>query len=189
MEVWKKGLAGGYLSKGSVSYSQYAHEPAGHKKNQSGAPINAVVVTRWADKDIARGKEKVMLTSLQADSAIKVIQLYGQRSLIENCNFRELKQAAALDSLPQYKNANTAITAKIHMLLCVFTLSVFSILVETVYANPAAAEKNIPKNIREFRFVMGCEKSKIFVLVKHYYHVYDMSEFMERAGFTFVGAD
>ena len=192
IEEWKygkKGLSGGYLSKGSVSYSQYAAEPAGNKKNQSGAPINAVVVTRWAGKEIAPGKEKVILTSKETESAVEIIQLYGQRTLIENCNFRELKQAAALDTLPQYKNENAEITARIHMLLCVFTLAVFTVLVERVYADPTVASDRIPKNIREFRFVKGCEKPKIFILVKHYYHIYDMQEFMGLAGFGVVGPD
>ena len=182
-EYGKKGLSGGYLSKGSVSYSQYAAEPKGYKKDGVGEPINAVVVTRWAGKEIEHGKEKVILTSMDTDSAINIIKLYGQRSLIENCNFRELKQAAALGSLPQFKNKNAGITAKIHMLLCVFTLAVFSVLVETVYATSAEAVERIPKNVREFRFIKGCEKSKIFILVKHYYHIYDMKEFMARAGF------
>jgi len=92
--------------------------------------------------------------------------------LIENCNFRELKQAAALNALPQYKDANAAITARIHMLLCVFTLAVFNILVETVYAKAKDISERVPKNIREFRFIKGCEKSKIFVMAKHYYHIY-----------------
>jgi len=192
IEEWKygkKGLSGGYLSKGSVSYSQYAEEPVGHKKGRDGAPINAVVVTRWADKEIAPGKEKVILTSLETDSAIKVIQIYGQRSLIENCNFRELKQAAALNCLPQYKNEHAETTAKIHMLLCVFTLAVFNVLVETVYARSVESKERIPKNIREFRFIKGCEKSRIFVLVKHYYHIYEMKEFMGFTGFTVVDPD
>jgi len=62
-------------------------------------------------------KEKVILTSKDTDSAIKIIHLYGQRSLIENCNFRELKQAAALGSLPQYKNENAEKTARIGELI------------------------------------------------------------------------
>jgi hypothetical protein len=189
IEEWKygkKGLSGGYLSKGSVSYAQYADEPAGNKKDKNGAPINAVVVTRWADKEISPGKEKVILTSKDTNSAIKIIGLYGQRSLIENRNFRELKQAAALNNLPQYKNKNAEKTAWIHMLLCVFTLAVFTVLVEKVYAAPEEATVKIPKNIREFRFVMGCEKAKVFVLVKNYYHIYDMKEFLGFAGFTVV---
>jgi len=192
IDEWKygrKGMSGGYLSKGSVSYAQYAEEPAENKKYKNGAPINAVVVTRWRDKEIEPGKEKVILTSLDTNSATKIIGLYGQRSLIENCNFRELKQAAALNSLPQHKNKNAEQTAKIHMLLCVFMLAVFNILVETVYADPAYAEKTMPKNIREFRFMKECEKGKMFVLVKHYYHIYEMKEFMEFVGFTFVPRD
>jgi len=188
-EYGKKGMAGGYLTKGSVSYSQYAAEHAGNKKSHSGAPINAVVITRWADNEITPGKEKVILTSMETNSAIKVIQLYGQRTLIENCNFRELKQAAALDCLPQYKNKNTEITALIHMLLCVFTLAVFTVLVERVHASSKDTNVNIPKSIREFQFIKGCEKPKIFILVKHYYHIYDMNEFMRLAGFDEVAPE
>ena len=186
IEEWKygkKGMSGGYLSKGSVSYTQYAEEP---NNNKDGAPINGVVVTRWRDMEIAPGKEKVILTSMDTDSAIDVIGTYGQRSLIENCNFRELKQAAALSSLPQHKHKNAEKTAKIHMLLCVFILSIFNILVETVYAKPAYAKEHVPKNIREFRFMKECEKAKMFVLVKHYYYIYDMEEFLGLAGFTYV---
>jgi hypothetical protein len=189
IEEWKygkKGLSGGYLSKGSVSYGQYAAEAAGHKKDKSGEPINAVVVTRWAGKEISQGKEKVILTSLDTDSAIEVIQLYGKRSLIENCNFRELKQAAALNELPQYKDKNTAVTAKIHMLLCAFSLAVFNVMVEAVYANKMNVAEKVPKNLREFRFMKRCEKAKIFILVKHYYHIYGMNEFMAFVGFTEV---
>jgi len=187
IEEWqygKKGLSGGYLSKGSVSYGQYAAEAAGNKKYKSGEPINAVVVTRWAGKEIEKGKEKVILTSLDTDSAIKVIQLYGQRSLIENCNFRELKQAAALNALPQYKDKNAALTAKIHMLLCVFSLAVFNTMVEAVFTNINGAMENVPKNLREFRFMKRCEKPKVFILAGHYYHIYEMKEFMSLVGFT-----
>ena len=189
IEEWKygkKGLSGGYLSKGSVSYGQYAAKAAGHKKYKTGEPINAVVVTRWGGKEIAEGKEKVILTSLDTDSAIKVIQLYGQRSLIENCNFRELKQAAALNALPQYKDKNASLTAKIHMLLCVFALAVFNTMVEAVYTNKMSVAEKVPKNLREFRFMKRCEKAKVFILVKHYYHIYEMKEFMVFAGFTAV---
>jgi len=81
VEEWRygrKGLSGGYLCKGPVSYSQYAKEPAGNKKDCNGAPVNAVVVTRWADKEIIPGNEKVILTSLNTDSAVKIIKLYGR---------------------------------------------------------------------------------------------------------------
>lgn len=68
-------------------------------------------------------------------------------------------------------------------------MTVFNVLVDTVYAASAEAGQKIPKNIREFRFVKGCEKGKIFVLVKHYYHIYDMEEFMALSGFSFVDPD
>ena len=187
VEEWvygKKGLSGGYLSKGSVSYAQYAEDEAGSSKNKSGAPINAVVVTRWADNEIKRGNEKVILTSMDTDSAIKIIQLHGQRSLIENRNFRELKQAAALCSLPQYANKNADATARLHMLLCVFSLAVFTVMVALAYSKSLVSVERIPKNLREFRFVNECATSRVFVLVYNYYHIYEMKEFMSIVGFT-----
>ena len=188
-EYGKKGMSGGYLSKGSVSYAQYAEEPAGTKKGRSGAPINAVVVTHWAGNEIKRGNEKVILSSLNTNSAIKVMQVYGQRPLIENRNFRELKQAAALCSLPQYLNKDAEATAKLHMLLCVFSLAVFTVMVAKAYSGSAAVAEKIPKNLREFRFVNECSKSRVFILVKNYYHIYPMKEFMEFAGFAMVPAE
>ena len=68
-------------------------------------------------------------------------------------------------------------------------LAVFNILVATVYADSQYAEKSIPKNVREFRFVKKSEAAKIFVMVKHYYHIYDMKEFLGFAGFSFVPSD
>jgi len=193
IEEWrygKKGMSGGYICKGSVSYTQYAEEPtAGFQKETNGAPINAVVVTRWRDTEISKGKEKVLLTSLETDSATKIIGLYGQRSLIENCNFRELKQAAALNQLPQKKNSNVKKTAYNHMLLCVLTLAIFTVLIQTVYSDAELAKKKIAKNIREFQFMQRCEKGKIFVLIYSYFYIYDIDEFMLLAGFTFVPMD
>ena len=189
-EYGKKGMSGGYLCKGTVSYTQYAEEPtAGSQKDINGAPINAVVVTRWRDMEISSGKEKVLLTSLDTGSATKVIGLYGQRSLIENCNFRELKQAAALSQLPQKKNANVKKTAYNHMLLCVLTLAIFTVMIQTVYSDSELAKKKIAKNIREFQFMQRCEKGKIFVLIYSYFYIYDIDEFMMLAGFTFVPMD
>jgi len=185
-EYGKKGLSGGYLSKGSVSYSQYSDMEAGNKKYENGTPVNAVVVTRWAGCEIEVGKEKVIITSLDVNSAIEVIELYGKRTLIENRNFRELKQAASLSNLPQYKNRNAKKTAYRHMLLCVFTLSVFNILVEVVFTGTPDSNKKLPKNLREFRFAKECEKAKMFVLVQNYYYIYEMDEFLQLCGFSFI---
>jgi len=186
-EYGKKGLSGGYLSKGSVSYSQYSDVDAGNKKYKNGSPLNAVVVTRWDGEEISAGNEKVIVTSGEVGSAVELIELYGQRSLIENCNFRELKQAASLGSLPQQKNTEIAKdTAYAHMLLCVFALAIFNILVETAHSNTPEVIGKLPKNIREFNFIKKCEKPKMFVLCKHYYYIYEMKEFMGFCGFEYV---
>ena len=70
------------------------------------------------------------------------------------------------------------------MLLCVFALAVFNIMVEAVYTNKNGAAEKIPKNLREFQFMKQCEKPKIFILVKQYYYIYEMKEFMAFIGFA-----
>jgi len=183
-----QGKSGGYFCAGSVSYSQYSANPSPFQKGQEhdGDPLNAVVITRFAGKEIAVGKEKVIITSLDTDNALDIVKLYGQRTLIENCTFRELKQAAALGHFPQYKGQQAEKMAYIHMLLCVFSLAVFNVLVTTVFNKVADQTAKLPACLREFRFVKECEKPKLLIIIYHYYHVYDAQEIFMMQGFNFV---
>ncbi|MEW6558435.1 MAG: transposase, partial [Elusimicrobiota bacterium] len=81
--------------KGLTSYDQYGDEKHNrkdrHNKNFVANPINAVMVTKWDEKEYPPGYEKVFLTTLRVDKPISVIKKYKLRSLIENTTFRELK--------------------------------------------------------------------------------------------------
>ena len=121
-----KGKCQGYGIDGLRSYFEY--NPAGEKNNRrtSGSPLNAVVVTTWRGKAVSIDKQKVILTSLPAEEdAVSIVKEYRLRSLIENSGFRELKQAAYLKHLPRRKGRNAESAAYMHIMLCVFTHTLF----------------------------------------------------------------
>ena len=124
---WKYGkyICKGYGVEGLLSYFEY--NPSGIKNNKTtnGSPINAVVVTTWKGKPVESGKETVLLTSLPVNEPEKVANGYRQRSLIENCGFRELKQASYLKYLPKRKGEKAENVAYIHIMLCVFAHTLF----------------------------------------------------------------
>ena len=106
------------------SYDQYGdeeHVKHANSKGFVGNVLNAVVVTKWQGTAYEVGKEKVFLTSLPVDSPIDVLDLYDQRSLIENTAFRELKQGWFLKKYP--KKTAAAITGHVLLTLVTFTLA------------------------------------------------------------------
>jgi len=191
IETWEygsHGLSGGFLVKGAVSYDQYSKENIGFKKNKTGSPINAVCITMWAGKEIAVGREKVIMTSADVNSAKEIQQIYKKRSLIENCTFRELKQGATVNQLPVTKKHEKAENlAYIHVILSVFAFSIFNAIVEEVNSEPNNTKK-LPQCIREFRFTQKSQKANLFVLVDVYYAVITMKEFMDTIGFKRVSS-
>jgi hypothetical protein len=124
---WKYGkyACKGYGVEGLLSYFEY--NPTGIKDNKktNGSPVNAVVVTTWKGKPVALGKEKVLLTSLPVNVPEMVAGGYRQRSLIENCGFRELKQASFLKCLPRRTGETAKNAAYLHIILCVFAHTLF----------------------------------------------------------------
>jgi hypothetical protein len=77
------------------SYSQYNYEVALkniYKTDFKAFNLNAVVVTRYKNKKLPKGKETVFLTSLEVKNPCSIVDFYDERSLIENKLFRKLKQ-------------------------------------------------------------------------------------------------
>jgi len=186
IESWKyaKGQSGGFMVPGLRSYSDYNKESAKSKKYRNGCPINAVVVTIWRDMQIAVGKEKVLLTSLTGNSAVEIIQKYRLRSFIENCGFRELKQAALLSRLPKRKGKGTETSAYIHIALCVITTTIFYgfIYWRKLRRRSKAQIKTDPIHMREFRKQTKCKPNAIFVLYERYYAILTLDELLAAAG-------
>jgi len=183
----KKGMSGGYMVKGAVSYTQYSE--AGEENKKDGCPLNAVVITKWSDKEITAGREKVILTTLETDDAIHVLKSYRARSLIENCGFRELKQAADLARLPQTKGRQAEKSAYIHMTLCVFAMATFAGFVSWDKQRAQNAKENYlekSKNLREYRVNGRSNDGYVFVLFEEWYAIYEIKEYSELLGMEFV---
>jgi len=108
--------------------SYFEYNPVGIKDNNktNGSPLNALVVTTWKGKAVSPKKQVVMLTSLPVEEdAASIAKKYRLRTLIENCGFRELKQAAYLKHLPRRKGENAENAAYLHIMLCVFAHTLF----------------------------------------------------------------
>lgn len=111
---------------GLLTYLPYNPPQTKNNKRTNGTAINAVVVTHWRNMSISTDKQHVLLTSLPAEkNPSKIAEIYRLRSYIENCGFRELKQAAFLKHLPRRKGENAENAAYIHMILCVFAHTLF----------------------------------------------------------------
>jgi hypothetical protein len=182
---WKygKGTCCGFGVNGLTSYLEY--NPKGTKNNRrtNGCPINAVVVTTWRGQKIASDQQKVLLTSLPAEEdAAGIAKGYRQRSYIENCGFRELKQAAFLKRLPKRKGENTENAAYIHIMLCVFAHTLF-------YAFLGWRKNQAPKQsdgdcLRTWRRQESLkEGNKILIVCEDkYYAFFEISELLDILG-------
>lgn len=186
IETWKygKGDSGGYLVPGLKSYSEYNKEPVKSKKYCNGQAINAVVVTMWRGKQISSGKEKVLLTSLAGSSAIEVVKNYRLRSYIENCGFRELKQAAMLSKLPKRNSKNAENAAYSHIVLCVIAFVIFYafILWRKERRRSKAQLKSDSIHLREFRKQTKYFTNPIFIAHERYYAILTFDEVLDAVG-------
>lgn len=178
--AYGKGKCQGYGVDGLRSYFEY--NPAGVTDNSktSGSPINALVVTTWRGKAVPAEKQVVMLTSLPVEKdAASIAKKYRLRSLIENCGFRELKQAAYLKHLPRRRGKNVENAAYLHIMLCVFAHTLF-------YAFLGWRKKQAPKQsdgdcLRAWRRRESIkEGNKILIVVEEkYYALFEITELLD----------
>lgn len=184
----KQGQSGGFLVEGAVSYSQYAQVLCSKGLYNDGDPLTAVVVTHWRDKPIAAGKEKVLLTTLTATNAVQVMKSYRMRTLIENCGFREMKQAAFLNRLPQRKGVQAERSAYAHMSLCVLAfVSFIGFLSWTTQNIHDAQEASLAhkKRMREYRVDDRSNDGYVFIYHEGAYAIYETKELLSMMGMIF----
>lgn len=94
--VWGiEGLAG------LDTYGPSAECAKKHRKNARGHALNAVVVDTWNNKQARENEEVVFLTNLPVKNALRVYDLYDERSLIETPLNKEAKQNWHLSKPPQ----------------------------------------------------------------------------------------
>lgn len=182
---WKygKSTCRGYGIDGLRTYDEY--NPPGMKNNKrtSGTPINAIVITTWRGKAVPAEDQVVLLTSLPAEKdVIAIAKGYRLRSLIENCGFRELKQATYLKCLPRRKGKTAENAAYMHIMLCVFAHTLF-------YAFLRYRKKEDPKQsddncLRKWRRQEQIEKdNKILIIAEEkYYALFDIDELLDVLG-------
>lgn len=173
----------GYGIDGLKTYFEY--NPKGVKNNNktNGSPLNAVVVTTWRGKSVPEEKQIVFLTSLPAEKdAADIAKKYRLRSLIENCGFRELKQAAYLKQLPRRRGKNVENAAYIHIMLCVFAHTLF-------YAFLGWRKREAPKQsdgdcMRTWRRQTSIkEGNKILIIAEEkYYALFEIDEVLDILG-------
>ena len=177
-----KGNCSGYGVEKLLSYKDYNPEGIPNNRNTNGSPINAVVVTTWRGNPVQPGKEAVLLTSLpvNGDAAI-VPKGYRLRSLIENCGFRELKQAAYLNKIPSRGGENAEQAAYLHIMLCVFAHTLF-------YAFLGWRKKKAPSQadgdcMRQWRRKKAIESSENDILIfagnGRYYAFFKLNEVLD----------
>ena len=142
-----------------------------------------MVVTTWRGKAVSPEKQVVLLTSLPTEKDVaSIAKKYRLRSLIENCGFRELKQAAYLKHLPGRCGENAENAAYIHIMLCVFAHTLF-------YAFLGWRKKQAPKQsdgdcLREWRRRESIkEGNKILIVAgEKYYALFEITELLDILG-------
>lgn len=178
---WKygKGTCIGYGVNALRSYQEY--NPPGTKNNKrtNGSSINAVVITTWRGKSVLPEDQVVLLTSLSAEEdAASIATGYRMRSLIENCGFRELKQAAFLKHLPRRKGLNTENAAYIHIMLCVFAHTLFYAFL--IWRKKRNSEQYDMACMRKWRREERIEKvNKILIVAGKYYALFEVGELLD----------
>lgn len=101
------------------SYGPVEEQGTQNKKDFKGNPLNAVVVKMWQNREYGPHRGVVFITSRSVAKPFVVFDLYDERSLIENCLFREGKQKWDLQHLPQ-KNEQAA---HVHVFFVLLTMT------------------------------------------------------------------
>ncbi|OIO73593.1 MAG: hypothetical protein AUJ85_07675 [Elusimicrobia bacterium CG1_02_37_114] len=89
-----------------TSYAQYGEEGCekeAYKKNGKTNEINAVVVLKWDGKDYGGKGGPVYLTNMGVKNPFVAFDVYDDRSLIENCLYKESKHGWYIKHSPQKK--------------------------------------------------------------------------------------
>ena len=186
----------GYGIDGLLTYIEYNNPNiTKHNKNTNGTPINAVVVTQWCGKKVSEEKRTVFLTSLPAEDAASIAQSYRLRSLIENCGFRELKQASFLKHIPRRisksmrgkksdKTGEIENTAYIHIMMCVFAHTLFFAFLgwrkKQIVMQKKDEQDEVAVPVRRWRMQQSPDESKIFIVVEgKYYAFFEVYELLD----------
>lgn len=106
--------------KGLTTYDAY-QPPRSQERRGPKPTLNAVVVTRWNNKEVPLEEQKVLLTSLRVEHPLRIVELYRKRAEMENKLHRELKQGWYIQSFPSKKHL--ACLAHIYLTLTLYNVA------------------------------------------------------------------
>ena len=171
--------------KGLTTYDQYGPEGFSKdatKKTFRPNKINAVVVTEWEGKDYGRDNWVVYLTNMKVYKPLKVFDEYDERSVIENCLFKEAKTGWHIKHSPQ----KTERAMLIHIF---FTLTIFALTnAYREWVREQEEEDLIDKEtpslgIRRWRQEIKRKgKNKAIVFIEDCYGIFWLAEIMILSG-------
>jgi hypothetical protein len=152
------------------SYSQYNTSKALkniYKTDFKSFNLNAVIITRYKDKKLAKGKETVFLTSLDVKDPLVIADFYDDRSEIENRLFRELKQGWNITKIPMKKKS--AVASHIILTLVMYSLN--------ACYQTKEGKKLAEKGIRKLRDADLSSIHKVIVFAGSYFAIFDIEEY------------
>lgn len=152
------------------AYGTPEHAKGANRKDFRGNAINAVVVSSWQGEQYKLDEEKVFLTSLAVSKPLEVLDLYDERSLIENTLFRELKQGWCLESYP--KKTLEAVRGHVFLTLVTFTLA-------SAYRTK---QGQVLSGHRMRRYRAEQHSSQVFVFAGECYALFDIEQLLTLLG-------
>jgi hypothetical protein len=167
---------------GLTSYAQYRDNYTVSMENRSdfeSNEINAVVVKKYENKETNEKCATVFLTNEDVSKPFVAYDKYDDRSIIENCLFKESKQAWNLKSYP----SKTEKGVKVHIIM---TMLVFALVAAYRFWNEKdnkLAESESLGIARWKRKIMMENQDKAIVFYKDNYAVLFMAEIMMLSGF------
>ena len=155
-----------------TTYEAYK-PPAGQGQRGPKATLNAVVVTRWKGKAVARDKQVVLITTLSVDDPLLIVELYRKRAEMENKLHRELKQGWYIEHFPCKQHQ--ACMAHLYLTLTLFNIA-------CAYKTERGQDL-ADLGIRRLRAEhLGGAAWVLIIYTEHEYGIFDVEEFAHLSG-------
>jgi len=135
---------------GLDSYAPADEQAPRYRKDARGHALNAVVVEQWDGTSCPAGKETVFLTNLPVHEALRVFDVYDERSQIETCVNKEAKQNWHVGHAPQRTRRAMHIHALTVLMLMGLTRA-FRAYKKRLEDDPHESEASDPLGFRRWR--------------------------------------
>lgn len=137
--------------------------------------VNGIVVTKFRGKPVARDQQWGFVTTAPVNTPVRVLKIYNaydDRSLVENKEYRELKQGWKIKNF--WGRTKEAITYQVYFHLMMYSL----VGIYKSKAGNTFADRGI-RRLRREHLKPGL---RVIVYVDRYYAVFEFREFLELLG-------